>query len=386
MVNILTNESEICANCFCMDIMDKECDDLRFIETFNTQVRSLPICFQIITAIGNMMVPNDIIKRKMINWSKEYEQKSIYYRNSNGKLTNHDKLTTAYDHYISLLISLGLINKQHSIIKNSRYTKVLLALSSHDNFSFFPLSDIQKIFILFILMSKDADGLIVILDFIDQNQKSTQRDTIDEFKNIFLKRLETKRANSHGMIKSKISEKYLRISTYWKNPNKYAEHLIPPRLEWLEQLNLIQKAKSNIVQNYSISNAGKNLLEHLIIYDDTGIHDLNKFTFEHNFSSSIKSLLSNSEELIPWKNQFEVFGNSLSRLFMNFGLDEANRIPLNVAILFLLIDIIINGKILIEIWQIKKILKEDMIFNEIRYITKITSRETESYITFNYSK
>ncbi|MCK4667324.1 hypothetical protein KAU33_11270 [Candidatus Dependentiae bacterium] len=359
--------------------MDNICDGLRFIDSFNTQVRSLPVCIQFLHTIDNSIIPNEIVKNKLLHWSVLNEESNNFYKYSNGKLTNNSKPTTAYNHYIQLLVDLGLIDKQNTLLKTTKIAKVLLALTSEIHNYSFPFSNIQKAFIFYILLIKDADGLILILDFLKKNPNSSQQIIINNFKDILLQRLQIKKENSFGIVRSKISEKYLKIDINWTKSEKYAEHLIPPRLEWLEQLEIISIDKSSNSQRCRLTSQGNSIINNLIEYEN--IHDVNNFWLENNFSKSIIPFLKISKKLRSWNNQIQVLEQSLLKLFNTFGLDEAYRIPLNFAKLYLLLDIFIINGISIEMSQIIELFDKNLVFGKISYYIKTSPRETESYIT-----
>ena len=103
-------------------------DDMRVIDSVNTQVRYLPILFEIVRKIGADLKPLQIVKKMMEEWSKNEEGNNEQYKKGTGKITDKGKLTKAFDFYIDFLQAMGWVIKTESFIKLSKYGLLIYSL------------------------------------------------------------------------------------------------------------------------------------------------------------------------------------------------------------------------------------------------------------------
>ena len=111
-------------------------DDLRIINSTNTQLRRLEIISGFIKKIGRRQIPSELLKVLMIEWSLKVEKLFPEYVEKNGRLTINQKPTTAFQKYVSLMKEMGLIKQLGSVISLTTNGIVLFTLiNENDEFS-----------------------------------------------------------------------------------------------------------------------------------------------------------------------------------------------------------------------------------------------------------
>lgn len=354
-------------------------DDLRLVEGTNTQVRQLRIVSVLIATIGKSHLPIDILRSRMLKWSLSLEKVNPGYSGANGKLTESGKPTTAFPKYVELSESLGLISKVGQTLILTRFGILLKHFVDKSEIKDFRLSLYERAFYLYLLISKDADYILTIIhliktceNFIHQNEAQKQ------FEENFINRLKLKISYATSQAKSTIAEKKRIVQYEWRNTKKYSEHIIGPRLEWLNSLGLISMEKFGSKTIYIFTDVGISFFNEFPKDSKLGIIDINRTWLDKNFLHSIRFLVSKN----TISNDKEIL---LQRYLLKaadlFGASNAFRIPIEVTFLFTSLSILIIHHKIIEFNEIKEALNSGIEVDGKLFGFKSAARTTEGYIT-----
>ena len=357
-------------------------DGFRFLNHLHTTARQLRICSQITLELNNSQKLRISLRDSLINWSLKKEENNIQYLNSKGKLTNKKKTTTAFEHYLDLCKSLGLINDFNGLFANSRLSYILIHFLSKRDFDF-ELGQAEKYFYLYLLLMNDADGLFLVLNMLakeENNQQSLQ----NIFRESLNDRLIIKSNLSSNYVKATINEKYRSINYIWRKPEKYAEHLLIPRCEWLNQLGLVSIEKLKGSTFYSISGKGNTMLDLLPRLINTDLVDMDEDWMLDNIFTIFPKVYPEdfSCKVDYYGDQFITYlGQSIEKAIGVVKSSNLFRIPFFDSLLFVCLDMLVVNNIVVNFSDINKLLTNGLTFNGRLYLMKTFGRVNESYIT-----
>lgn len=358
-------------------------DGFRFLGNLHTTSRQLFIVSQFILKVSNKQLPKAVLQDVMIKWSFELERTDANYRNSKGKLTEENRPTSAFNHYLQLCQSLGLINALNGNYNLSRIAHILLALLS-DSPKSNSLEIGEKIFYIFQLFRFDADGILLVLGMLNGVEK-TQMIIQEKFKEEFNIRLLAKQNSASGSTKMLINEKYRTLNFIWKKPTKYAEHILIPRCEWLSSLGFINIAKAGSSTIYSLSEVGQLFYKQLPFLANTFTKDINEYWMT-NYLFNLMHITFPASHRISINDMHEVeanlkLGEALSKAILAVKSSNAFRIPLVDALLYICTKLFLTENIIINFSDIIEKLANGFIYSGKQYMVINTGRLNESYIT-----
>lgn len=320
----------------------------------------------------------------MVDWSIKMSQSNDFYNNRKGKLTEAEKATTAFSHYLNLCESLNLVTSLNSIYACTRLTEILLSLESEKDGK--TLSIHQKIFFLYQLLTLDADGILLVLQMLKSSPNGlSQKELQKEFKASFNLRLTIKQDKSKDRVRSLISEQYRLLNYSWQNPEKYSEHLLVPRCEWLVELNLIKVVKARGTNNYSLNEIGS------LFFDSVPreeVSDINESWLRNHLFKSFDRIYSGQRELfqnLSTKAKNDRLGSSLVKFKNVVKLSNTFRYPLTDSLLFISMHNF-SDNVIIEFEDILAELRLGFIYNGSQYSLNETGRANESYISIQLER
>lgn len=359
-------------------------DNLRMINSTNTQLRRLDVISSFVRLIGKRQVPLELLKKQIITWSVNAEKNIYSYSERNGLLTSNGKPTTAFKKYISLIKEIGVLKQLGSVV--SLTTTGLILFSFLKNKDEYPseLSEEEKYYFLHILFSKDGDYLLLIIDLISsQNNNNKQNQLQEQFEKVLLERLESKILYSNKYAKMSLSEKRRIVTTEWQNAKSYSEHIIAPRLEWMIDLNIVTKLNGS----YILTKRGEKFKMHLLTINGVNqISEINQFWIFNNSFNAYKSLDILSKNKISFNSlikekQIELIGEGILNVLNLFQSGNSLRVRLAPSLIFLSIYSLCYNNIVVEFQEIISLLKESFIFKGKIFQMKNAARITEGYIT-----
>lgn len=362
-------------------------DGFRFIKSLHTTARQLIVCSEIVKKLVGKQLPNEILSQLMLKWSIEEEENDEVYKISKGKLSDNGKQTTAFKNYLDLCNSLKMINHLNDFYSCSRLSYTFFYFLKQNNKK--GLSLPEKIFYLLQLFWIDADGILYILDEIKISSRN-QKDLQENFKMNFNNRLLVKQELANPIVKNMIGERYRTINYVWKNPKKYAEHLLIPRCEWLTSLGVLEIKKKGNFTIYDLTDKGRLFINKIPNLPNSILIDINEEWLFNQLFTAINQLYG--EKNIKY---FKDFNHQTKKSEIVIGLTNALKtiktsnsfkIPLLDCLIFICIDFFCNRNTVIEMSEVLATLKEKIVSDSRSFSLVYEGRINESYIISNVVK
>jgi hypothetical protein len=239
--------------------------ELKILST-NTKVRRLGYFKLLSSFIENRKKTAISINKNFEIFSLNFSHELTVNGNSKG-LIKETKTGVSAKPYIDTAVNFDFINKRNNIYSSGKYLKVYQVLSSKfpQSSNVFLLNDFDNIFFLENILKYDFFYFRNLLEIIYINENTSYSDIKSKYKDKLTNQLrEFNSFNRNRKVSSEISTVLKRILN-WEKPEKYLEHIIMPRLNWMVDLDLIKLDKKN---NVEITKIGNSLFENISIWDD----------------------------------------------------------------------------------------------------------------------
>jgi len=228
--------------------------------TLQTKVRRLAYLKMILNLFNESnYCPDSILNRKIELEAKKYNQDLLKHINTKG-IIEITKTGNSSKPYIEAMLSLKLLYAQNNKYQLSKYGKAFNVLNTKLNIftkNYFVLSKYEQAFFLFFILENDNLYLWALIDIIYiQNNKTTIKNIKEVFQNYIIDQLQftIKYSSISNTDKAKITSQIKRIKS-WKKPQIYLEHIIEPRINWLLDLDIIDKDEF-LQSNITLSQEG----------------------------------------------------------------------------------------------------------------------------------
>lgn len=335
-------------------------NEIKYI-TLQTKVRRLAYLKMILDMFTKSnYYPENIFNRKIEIEAEQYNNQLLSYTNSKG-IIEKSKTGNSAKPYVGALLSLQLLYTQNNMYQVSKYGKIYNIIDgklNNKNNNFFDLEPYQKSFFLFFILSNDELYFWVLLNIIYiENNETTYKKIKEVFQSYLLSELQEviKNSSLSAKDKGKITTKIKRIKE-WKNPERYLEHIIEPRINWLIDLDLLDK---NAFQknNISLSKKGLMLFDVLNSYYDIF---LEKYLISGQLLCSdffdMISELYEIDALPNNENNFNLIDNYINESFSLFKTLAPNRVTASQAILYTCFMMLFKEKKIVNFCTIKNYL------------------------------
>jgi hypothetical protein len=294
------------------------------IKTINLQTKVRRLAY--LKMILNMFTkstyyPTNIFNRKIEREAEIYKNQLLDYSNSKG-LIEQTKTGNSAKPYVEALLSLQLLYTQNNMYQVSKYGKIYNIIDSklkHTKDNFFNLESYQKSFFLFFIFQNDELYFWVLLNiiYIEKNN-TTYKNIKDVFQDYLIKELQQIIESSTLATKSvrEITIKLNRIKE-WKNPKKYLEHIIEPRINWMLDLDILDK---DSFQNNIISLSDKGLMLYDILNSYYDIFLEKYLISEHLLCFDFFDMINELYELgaQPFNNDYTSINQYINESFFLF--------------------------------------------------------------------
>ncbi len=345
-----------------------------------SQAKFLPLLGQILRTIGKSTVSIKLLEQKLQQWSKEKKESSDFYKNHNGILTHktNDKPTTAFKFYISFLQELKLIVKTNDFVRCSKFGFVFNALSNELNTNIdFP--EFEKVFFLFYLFNNDADALLLILDYFNDENKAVHQNIIaKKYKELLKIRLEHKFLKTNS---PEIRDIYLSLIKPRKESQTVSKRIIPPRIEWLNDFGII---KEELKDTYFLTKEGVEFYNSIPKQDIklSCISEIDNKWLNSKFFSSIYCLFpekNNNKE-----NKIDVLlGEYLMLSYKKLNTDSVARVSTLPVFIFVSIMLFVKDNLIVNFDELTNKLEKGFTVGNKIFILREAARINESYILIN---
>lgn len=352
----------------------------------NTKVRRLAYISALVDIIGRKDVNEDRAYNLLIQWSlaNSYNLKS--YVNQQGEVTSAKYPARRY---IQFAYSTGLLTRTMATCRVAHQGLLLYELLQEhrgleDN-PFF-LDNTEKIFYAFHLLSVDADILLTVFDLTKRFELKLLKELQSAFRDIYLQRLGQKVSNcDEGPVRQKLLERRALVEHTWKNPERYAEHLVPTRLNWMLDLGLLEPKPFN-KHMFILSDMGRLFDSVLPLRIETdGYSDIDDDWLQRSFFSKAVPGLALSISLRSWttvdqNKLLTLIRDELESAFQRFQMIGTQAVPLDIAIQHVCIQLAARFGILIDESDLTQLLTEELFVAKLGIQVRILPRPNESYI------
>jgi hypothetical protein len=251
--------------------LNKEIKDLKELKILstNTKVRRLGYFKLLSLFLENKKIPATSINKKFELFCLNFTEDLIINENSKG-LIIQTKTGISSKPYVDTAVNLDFLNKINNIYSTGKSIKVYQVLNhqlSSDS-NIFKLNNLDKIFFLENILKYDFFYFRNLLEIIYINEKISYSEIINIYPNKLVNQLKEFNTlndfDRNRKVAIEINTVLKRIVS-WEKPEKYLEHVIMPRLNWMLDLELIKLDNKN---NVEITEIGNKLFENLCIWDD----------------------------------------------------------------------------------------------------------------------
>lgn len=356
----------------------------RALEGTNTKTRRLAYLTTVVSCLRRESLSLQRLLTVLGNWNKDHSNSLQHYYIQTGELT-FTKQHSAISHYLDLAVKLGIVTSLAGVYRNTRTGLVLgtLVEQSRATSNPFFLTTAERLFYAYLILKNDADILLTIVGRISKQPDITLSELQDDFQNDFLDRLERKvKLCRDELVRRQLLDRISQVNREWKNPKKYAEHIVPPRLNWLLDLLLLDVEKFKKHQ-YSFSEGGQLLFSALATSHD--LSDVTDDWVDADFWKLAAKIFNKRKSWITWQRMSDpkrrdVLGGLLSDTFKTFRYTFVPKVSASQALLYLSIRLIIDHGILGSPACLSSWLASSQVLNGRVYELRYSARENESYL------
>ncbi len=330
----------------------------------------------------NPKVPTSQIDRAFERHCSSYSAQLQNYQNPKGVIEVTQSGVSARP-YISLYKDSHWVTELSRIIIPGKQLVVLNKLRQYysragDNI--FTLDCLDKAILLEVLLQNDYLFLTTLIEELYRHDESCNYNVLlKTFQTRIISKLQSeKEKQESGTVYARNLNKVTKRIKEWKKPDKYLEHIIMPRLNWLLDLSLVQfSGQSNT--HYSLSSRGTSLLEQLCFWTDLNIGFLVDSTqfirsyFVHLFNETYKLGYKHPNDGgLPAKVR-----EYLQDCFSSFGTLAPNRITSSQAFTYIKWRLFYSDQLVVETSELELILRTQLKHD---YVYKFQNQYGDGYI------
>lgn len=363
----------------------------RAISHFSAHVRRLRYISQLLRFVAQAPQNKDVLVKKLREWSISHNKDITNHKYNTGaahSMENRGKNHLA-EGYITLSVKFGLLSQISNVFHLTRMGRVLYCLlndSSEESDNLFSLNEDEKLFFTFQLLQQDADNLLTVLNIV-QFYKNTDLKVLKEnFHESFVDRLKVKIATcSKEHTANQLHDRYIKVKEGWNKPEAYASYFLPPRINWLLDLGLLDLNKETNRNIFQLTETGKKLLKVLPILSNSQILDVTDIWFDVQYFTEMTPLIIPSTGFKYWQevddnDQVAICKEYLPKAFELFRQSTVPKVSLKQTVLYLCLRFGKELNLIANISDLIQWLKTPRILDNYIYEVRISARENESYI------
>lgn len=352
----------------------------------HTKVRRLAYCSALVQLIGKGENNEDEVCNLLMDWSRNNEDLLNNYYNQKGAVTSKKSSAVRYMQFAHESALLDKIMGSYMISRMGLILSMLINEYDKDKTNPFFLSNVEKIFYTSHLLSVDADLLLTVFDIVQNFEEFVLKKLQHAFKKAYVSRLSYKlNTASNESIKHLLWERITIAQNEWKKPERYAEHIVPPRLGWLLDLGMLDHTAFK-KGTYKLSDIGRHFANILPInLKKNSYSDITDQWLKEKFFSQVCSLFIEQIPFTKWKDVDDTelrkkIGIYLEAAFQHFRMTGAEAIPLEESILYICIRLAVESKIVMNQTDLEYWLNDTREIFGMRYEIRRLPRINESYI------
>ncbi|WP_461141269.1 hypothetical protein [Spirosoma pomorum] len=317
-----------------------------------------------------------------------FQDKLLESSNPKGiiKLSTTKKITgTSAKPYLEIANDLELTNSLNRIVTSSKRFKVYIELSkNYQSKNPFELNFLDKIFFGETLLKYDFLYISVLLELIYVRQETSFSELKRVFQQALIQRLQYFLQDYVALHERRVIDEIRKVRARieaWEKPDRYLEHVLMPRLNWLLDIDFIKlptsKNREVLVQ---ITETGERFFEGLCDWYDLSLgwvldpSDLMSYFFPHIFAKTYRLGINVS------LNEIEIKAIVLERINECFKLFQTmtfNRVTLSQTIWYTQYTLLLNHGCSVSSKYINRIIQED--FSNL-FIYKFQAQFNDGYL------
>lgn len=355
------------------------------ITEINTQVRRLGYASAILSILGNRTLNESLLYNRLEQWSVEHREELENYCNQQGQIKPTQR-TTGAKRYTDFVVSLGLVGRIAGACRVTRFGKTILPfLNRRPASNGFDLSLTERLSYLYWLLVKDSDRLLTVVSMLAEKPSQSLRFLQENFQSHYLRYLTARLSVESGRVAQEILHVRNRVAHEWKNPPRYAESIVPPRIHWLLDLGLVQIAGTR-GKPARLTEKGRQFLDILPKIRDFDVPWTNPSWANKQLFSSVGPILTPCSgwqwaELSD-EERMRHLAALLPLVFKILRSSPARKVSLYPAILYISLLLAIDEQIWANLEDLRKDIDIYSKSGHIRYAVRFSHRENESYLTY----
>lgn len=362
----------------------------RAIEGTNTKTRRLAYLTAILLILRQDSLSEQSLLGRLTKWSQDHRADLDSYYVQTGEITSTRK-NSAGAHYLNVAVRSGLVAPIAGMYRTTRMGSVVIALlkKHQPNVNPFFLNAAEKLFYTYYLLKVDADILLTVVDCLLKNENISLHQLQQLFKESFSRRLSDKSLFSQDeVLRQHLRNRQIEVENEWKKPERYAEHIVPPRLNWLLDLQILKEDLFR-QHHFVLTEIGRQFLANLPCLGSSGFHDVTEQWLDLEYWDSEASKLVNIEYSRTWSEMDEDMKNNAARrllaeTFSAFRSTFVPTISLSQALLYFSIRLMLEYRVVASPSDLKIWLATIPTLDHRRYEVRLSPRENESYLLMKY--
>lgn len=357
----------------------------RALDGTNTKTRRLAYLTTILVKLERSGLTEQQLLRALAEWNSRNKHWLANYWVKTGEVT-FTRRNSAGARYIQLASDIGLISPIAGLLRATRIGLVLSSLRPETmvrSSGPFYLSPVEQAFYLFRLLEKDADILLTVIDYLSAYPGVELAQVQREFKTSFIARLNQKMIASNDVRTQQSLRGRRQEVEKWRQPEKYAEHIVPPRLNWLLDLKLLEEGSFRH-HKYHFNQSGRNLVAALPVLNGHMFHEISTDWLQSEFWYFVIHLVY-AHQKKRW-NELDERGREdsmspvMPAIFTAFQYTSIPKVSLTQALLFACIKLATEQGIGVGPSELATWLSNAGSIAGRRYQVRISARENESYL------
>lgn len=365
----------------------------RALESTNTRTRRLAYLSALIRILHRESMSERTILGRLTEWSQEHKGDLANYWVQAGEVTSL-RSNSAGMRYVDLGVRMRCITPIAEVFRTTRVGLVLFSLLTiyRQNDNPFLLTPAERLFYAHRILDVDSDLLLAVMDAIASQGPVALSHLQRSFQQILLARIDGKIASaSDDVFTRQLSRRRAVIADDWKKPQRYVEHLVPPRVNWLLDLGYLEPEPFR-AHRYILTPTAQEFLTSLPRIPGTDLHDVSGHWLGSRYwTTTATTTLTGQRAPRYWSELDErergyAIGELLHSAFRTFQYTPIPKISLTPAAMYLCIRLILDHGIATSPDDLRTWFTSSPILNGHRYEVRVAPRENESYLLNSIAK
>lgn len=359
--------------------------------TLKTQVRRLRYLQVMCAALRKTGLPTEGLEHQTTRWAAEHSRELTDYLSPSGEIRvgSPENPSQSFRFYYAALLRFELAYEQSGSVSNSRLGAVLKHLpkpSVPKPGNSFELTVAEKALFLFVIVDRDADYFIAVLEQLMRQPGGVLNEYLSTFQEVYLNRLQIRLSIDRDERTSGPTRDAFQRAMEWRAPKRYSEDIVPPRLNWLIDLGLVLPERfGTSLPTFHLTKAGMKFCEQLS--NATSHIEVPDDWWRNGFARSCEALASTQS--IDWsilnvERQTTLFAECIEACHKIFGSALLPRLPAHETFLFSTIYLLISKGVRAEISTLEEWVGYERNLGTTRIGYRKSARRYESYIVVTH--